>query len=937
MPVIFVLIGLFFGAAFASGFVGLFGALMGAFAGYALSELISLRRRADSLEQELAALHKQRATERVGARTESDAGAREHYSRGGAAPPAAETASGEVAARETAAREVAAARAEAAARASASAERAASAGAASATSAARVGQPPGAAPGVSADRAIPPAENPIVAAIREYFTGGNTLVRVGVVILFIGVAFLLRYIAEHTQVPIQLRLSGVAVAGVVLLALGWRLRKKRPGYALALQGGAIGILYLTVFASLRLFSVMSPGPAFAFLVLLSAFSAALGVLQNSLAFSLLAVGCGFLAPVLASSGQGNHVILFSYYGILNLAILAIAWFKTWRPLNVAGFLFTFVIGTAWGVLKYKPEFFWTTEPFLVAFFLLYVIIAILFSVRQQPVLKGYVDGTIVFGVPAVAFALQAVLVRDMPFVLAYSAAATSAMYLTLAWVLHKGERGTQRLLVEAFMALGVVFLTLTIPLALDGRWSAATWALEGAALVWIGCRQGRRLPRAFGSLLQIASGVIFLYELDVPASRVAVLNSAYLGGVMIALGSVFVARLLTKYREDLFDEERFVAPVLFLWGLGWWLASGLLEIEREVPGRFELGGMFLYVSFTALICSELKVRFSLPCSRVAALMLLPAMILFAAAWGLSAAIGSLSTHPATHLGWVAWPVAFAVFYFVCRRHEGEGVLTYVLHVASAWLLVILLTWEFAWQVDRAVSGSGSWPAIGWALVPGALLFALPKLRNRVTWPVGQHADAYIGVAGAGIAVALIAWSLFTNFSMRGDPHPLPYVPLLNPLDLAQAFVLLVLVRYWLHVQAERYRSLKELTWQAAAATLAALAFIWLNAVLLRTLHQWAGVPFELEGMLRSTLVQTSLSIFWTILALAAMLVATRRVSRVVWLAGAVLLGVVVAKLFLIDLSRVGTVERIVSFVGVGLLMLVVGYFSPLPPAREQRA
>ena len=49
-----------------------------------------------------------------------------------------------------------------------------------------------------------------------------------------------------------------------------------------------------------------------------------------------------------------------------------------------------------------------------------------------------------------------------------------------------------------------------MPLALDGRWSAATWALEGAALVWVGCRQGRLLPRAFGALLQIAGGVIFV-------------------------------------------------------------------------------------------------------------------------------------------------------------------------------------------------------------------------------------------------------------------------------------------------------------------------------------------------------------------------------------------------------------------------------------------
>jgi uncharacterized membrane protein len=68
-----------------------------------------------------------------------------------------------------------------------------------------------------------------------------------------------------------------------------------------------------------------------------------------------------------------------------------------------------------------------------------------------------------------------------------------------------------------------------------------------------------------------------------------------------------------------------------------------------------------------------------------------------------------------------------------------------------------------------------------------------------------------------------------------------------------------------------------------------------------------------------------------------MLAATRRGRRVVWLVGAALLAMVIAKLFLIDLSKVGSIERIVSFVGVGLLMLIVGYFSPLPPAEKAAA
>ena len=91
-----------------------------------------------------------------------------------------------------------------------------------------------------------------------------------------------------------------------------------------------------------------------------------------------------------------------------------------------------------------------------------------------------------------------------------------------------------------------------------------------------------------------------------------------------------------------------------------------------------------------------------------------------------------------------------------------------------------------------------------------------------------------------------------------------------------------------------------------------------------------------DGALANGLVQTGLTILWTCLALLTMLYATRRaaaaLARRVWLAGAVLLGVVVLKLFFVDLSSIGTLERIVSFLGVGLLMLVIGYVSPMPPA-----
>jgi uncharacterized membrane protein len=315
---------------------------------------------------------------------------------------------------------------------------------------------------------------------------------------------------------------------------------------------------------------------------------------------------------------------------------------------------------------------------------------------------------------------------------------------------------------------------------------------------------------------------------------------------------------------------------------------------------------------------------------VPALLLLPAMVVC-----LMVSVGT-SHHPFEFAGWVFWPVAFAAFYVIAHRHEGSvnAGLASALHALSLWLLLGIASWELAWQVQRFVGAHGSWSGIAWALVPAAMLMLLPALTTKIDWPFATHRRAYLAVAGTGIGAYLCAWMLAVNVLMHGDSFPLPYLPLLNPLDLALGFSLLVLIRHALVLRDAQLAG-DQSSQHVAMGGLAALGFVALNGALFRALHHLAGVPFSLPDMLHSTLVQTSLSIFWAVLALTTMLIATRRGLRIVWLCGAALLGVVVAKLFMVDLSSIGSIERIVSFVGVGLLMLVLGYFSPLPPAVEE--
>ena len=296
--------------------------------------------------------------------------------------------------------------------------------------------------------------------ILAWFTGGNPVVRIGIVILFFGISFLVKYAADRNVLPIELRLAGIALAAVAVLIVGWRLRERPGAYGLVLQGGAVAVLYLTVFGAIKLYQLLPGGLAFVLMVALVSLSGALAVLQNARSLALFGAAGGFITPILLSSGGGSHVMLFSYYALLNAGILGIAWFKSWRILNVLGFVFTFVIGAAWGHSSYRPEYFGTTEPFLILFFLFYVTIAVLFAHRQPPQLKGYIDGSLVFGVPLVGFTLQSALVHKMEWGLAYSALFLSTFYILLARALWKRQVEGMRLLTEAFLALGVVFGSL---------------------------------------------------------------------------------------------------------------------------------------------------------------------------------------------------------------------------------------------------------------------------------------------------------------------------------------------------------------------------------------------------------------------------------------------------------------------------------------------
>lgn len=772
--------------------------------------------------------------------------------------------------------------------------------------------------------ATPSPIEKLFAHIHRFFTEGNPIVRIGMVVMFFGLSFLVKYASSQGMFPIELRMAIVAAVAIALIGLGWVTRAKEGGYGLVLQGGGIAALYLTVFAAAKMYSLMPSGTAFGLMFVIVMLGAALAILQNAQILALMATAGGFLAPILTSDNSGNHVGLFSFYLLLNIGILTIAWFKTWRLLNWVGFVFTFVITSIWGVLQYEPQSYASTQPFLLAFFALYLMVSVLFSLKQPPNLKGLVDGSLIFGLPIVGFGLQTALLKHTEYGLAISALILAIIYLVLARVLWNKYQHTHRVLIESFIALGVTFATLTIPLALDAQWTSATWALEGAGLIWVGLRQQRFLPRLAGYLLHIAAAASLIIK-GINAGEIPLINGDFIGLFILASTALCISYLLIRYLEHTTRFEKPLAQLALIVGWLWWLAAGYNEIEAHISGEQHFSALILFFAASTVAVLLLGLKVQWPQLGRLGFWLLPLTSLVAMHnVGESLFIG-YNFYPTQGWGWLALLVFVTVQYrFLWRQREVSSCsLLSVFHVLTAWFLFSLVYWEASyWQSELQWYGTSA--AVLWFICLVVPLIALLNLANKPIWPFVYYQADYKNLIPAPLIFFLLLWFIYAcRYSGITDQF---YLPILNPLDLAQAAVLLIFA----YVIKRGFIGSDKMPVELRYGVIGALGFIWINVVLLRAIHHYTGVVYAPHIMWDSVVVQMSLSILWAVCALIVMNFSRRLQNRSLWMLGAGLLGLVLLKLFTKDLTGTGTLARIVSFMVVGGLMLLIGYLSPIP-------
>lgn len=768
----------------------------------------------------------------------------------------------------------------------------------------------------------------LAARVRAFVFEGNVPVKLGLLVSLFGVGALIRYAASAgwLEVPVPVRYALIALAAIALLVYGVRQTPKRPAFGLSLQGGAIGILLLTVFGSYRVPGLLPAVPAFVIVLALVAGAAVLAIRQNAVWLAAIGFLGGYLAPLLLSTGSGNHVALFTWYALLNGAVFGMAWVKPWRALNLMGFAFTFGVGALWGAQYFQPSLFATTEPFLVLFFLMFVGMPVAYALKGRE--PGKVDATLLFGTPLLAFPMQVALLDGERLPMAFSALAVAVVYLGIALWSRRDAR--LRVLGQSSAALGLAFATLAVPLALSARWTSATWALQGVALLWLGQAQARRWPQVAGVGLQLLAGLAYLGSATLDPDATAVANGHTLGLALLVLASGLCAWLFDRRGHD---GHAIGGALLFGLASIWWAWLGAREIAMNLAGpslavgSAWIGFVALSVALAALLLWRIDWRrpawwpalalgSALPAAGLAALetpdWLLQPQGLLLAAMGLA----SVAALP------------------MLQRTPRRLAIAHLALLATLCLALGLGVREGLDSLDDGALGEGWRWILPWLPTVGlaALMLRRPRLAG---WPVATPFEAYRGLA-LGLSLGALALLWLATLPLAGGAMPLPWLPLLNPIELFQVAGLLAAVAaYRRRPPTATLRPLAEAGLMLAGFTIASMATLRACLHLLAdpaAYSPWGGgVDWSAVAALPEA--QAALSVVWALGGVTCWILGSRRGHRSLWTCGATLLGLVLLKLLLVDRANLGDLLGIVSFLVVGGLLVVVGRIAPRPPGR----
>ncbi|MDH6305053.1 putative membrane protein [Parabacteroides sp. PF5-5] len=396
----------------------------------------------------------------------------------------------------------------------------------------------------------------------EKYIGENLFGKIGILILVIGMGFFVKYAIDKNWINEVLRtLLGFAVGGG-LITLSWVLRKKYHAFSSVLAGGGFAIFYVTVAVAYHYYALFSQTGAFILLVLFTVLMSGLAIWYDRRELALVALVGGFVAPFLVSSGSDNYITLFSYVVILNMGMFALSLYKKWGELPIACFLLTWLTFALY-ILKTDMLLVGNVklihlQIFATLFYLIFqASVAPIVRINRQSINQLLLAVIILNNFIFLYYALT--LHWQMHYVSNYGGAITLFIALvniaTFFWIRKRGERFP--FLLQTFLWLALTFVSITVPIQLEGSMITIFWASELVLVMLLYTRFRQKVYEFFALLLFALTLISYLLDIEnaltwgASPDKSMFINGLFLTGLFTGGACMISAYLLDRVKEAL--------------------------------------------------------------------------------------------------------------------------------------------------------------------------------------------------------------------------------------------------------------------------------------------------------------------------------------------------------------------------------------------------
>ena len=329
------------------------------------------------------------------------------------------------------------------------------------------------------------ASNPIFD--WEKFVGENLISKLGVLIILIGVVIGAKYSIENDLINPTTRIALGYLVGLLLLGAGMWSKAKYINYSAVLVSGAMAIMFFITFFAYSFYSLIAMEVAFGLMVLFTIFTVIAAIKYDRQVIAIIGLVGAYAVPFLLSNDSGAYEIFFSYITLVNVGILFIAFRRDWKYLYYISFTLTWLVYLSWfGINAGEPSNFKIAFLFLSVFFVLFYNLILAYKIFKND--KIDIGEVVFLLVNAVIFFLAGYILLDHNGLDSYHGLFTLSngiIHFLVALFVFKKVDGKSNLF-YLLATLVLIFITITIPVQLEGNVVPILWVVEAALLFWVG-------------------------------------------------------------------------------------------------------------------------------------------------------------------------------------------------------------------------------------------------------------------------------------------------------------------------------------------------------------------------------------------------------------------------------------------------------------------